>query len=376
MVNYLYQHMGVSIYYAESMETIGDNMREVSPNCIVVVPRVLEKIFDRILEKGNELDGFKRKLFYDAVDLSEKFELEGRSFFYDVKRKLFDKLIYSKWRAATGGKLEVILSGGAALQPRLARVFHCAGIQVQEGYGLTETSPVISVNRVHLPFIRFGSVGKILDNVEVKIAEDGEILFKGPNLMLGYYKDPEKTAEVIDHEGWFHTGDIGELDQLGMLKITDRKKEIFKLSTGKYVAPQAVENKMKESSFIEQLMVVGADEKYAAAIICPNFPFLHDWASEHKIHFKDNIELIENPKVIERIQKEVDRLNEHLGRHEQIKKFELVCEQWTPDSGELSPTLKLKRRFVVKKYEVKLKRLFGHSAERGHVGERVPYKKA
>ncbi|MCC7317340.1 MAG: AMP-binding protein, partial [Bacteroidales bacterium] len=248
MVNYLIQHQGVSVYYAESTETIGDNLREVNPDGFASVPRVIEKLFDKLLLKGKELKGIKRGLFFWAVDIGLKYELNGANgALYEMKRKIADKLIYSKWREALGGNLKLIVSGGAALQPRLARVFCCAGIKIQEGYGLTETSPVIAVNHGEFPLLRFGTVGPLLDNVQVKIAEDGEILMKGPSLMMGYYKDPEKTAEVIDSEGWFHTGDIGELQDLKILKITDRKKEIFKLSTGKYVAPQVVENIFKES---------------------------------------------------------------------------------------------------------------------------------
>ena len=368
MVNYLVQYKGCGVYYAESVDTIGDNLREVHPNGFASVPRVIERLYDKLLLKGKELKGIKKNLFFWAVNLGLKYELNrANGSWYELQRKLADKLIYSKWREALGGHVEVIVSGGAALQPRLARVFNCAGIPVQEGYGLTETSPVIAVNDNGYPRMKFGTVGPVINNVEVKIAEDGEILMKGPNLMMGYYKDPEKTKEVIDQEGWFHTGDIGELDENNILKITDRKKEIFKLSTGKYVAPQVVENKFKESQFIDQIMVVGQGEKYAAAIICPAFHFLHGWCFKHDIKFKDNTELIHVPKVIERYQKEVDRINQSLGRHRQIKKFELTCQEWTPETGELSPTLKLKRRFLKEKYKVKLDRLYGYTDETGDV---------
>ncbi len=369
MVNYLIQYRGCGIYYAESVDTIGDNLREVHPNGFASVPRVIERLYDKLLLKGKELKGIKKNLFFWAVNLSLKYELNrANGSWYELQRKIADKLVYSKWREAVGGNLEVIVSGGAALQERLARVFNCAGIPVQEGYGLTETSPVIAVNYGYYPKMKFGTVGPVLENVEVKIAGDGEILMKGPSLMLGYYKDPEKTKEVIDDEGWFHTGDIGELDENNILKITDRKKEIFKLSTGKYVAPQVVENKFKESQFIDQIMVVGQGEKYAAAIICPAFHFLHGWCFKHDVKFKDNQDLIHHPKVIERYQKEVDRINQTLGRHRQIKKFELTCQEWTPETGELSPTLKLKRRFLKKKYKVKLDRLYGYTDETGDVG--------
>ncbi|RLD53269.1 MAG: long-chain fatty acid--CoA ligase [Bacteroidetes bacterium] len=359
MVNYLVQSRGCAVYYAESVETIGENLREVNPNGFAAVPRVIEKLYDKLILKGKELPGIKKNLFFWAVNLGLKYELnKANGPFYEIQKKLADKLIFSKWREALGGNIEVVVSGGAALQARLARVFNAAGIPIHEGYGLTETSPVIAVNYNEYPRMKFGTVGPVLDNVKVKIAEDGEILMKGPSLMLGYYKDPEKTKEVIDNEGWFHTGDIGELHEHNILKITDRKKEIFKLSTGKYVAPQVVENAFKESQFIEQIMVVGAGEKYAAALICPSFHFLHGWSTIHKVTYADNKDLIQKPKVIARYQKEVEKLNQSLGRHRQIKKFELVCEEWTPESGELSPTLKLKRKYVKEKYKAKFDRLF------------------
>ena len=368
MVNYLIQHQGVSVYYAESTETIGDNLREVNPDGFASVPRVIEKLFDKLLLKGKELKGIKRGLFFWAVDIGLKYELNGANgALYEMKRKIADKLIYSKWREALGGNLKLVVSGGAALQPRLARVFCCAGIKIQEGYGLTETSPVIAVNHGEFPLLRFGTVGPLLDNVQVKIAEDGEILMKGPSLMMGYYKDPEKTAEVIDSEGWFHTGDIGELQDLHILKITDRKKEIFKLSTGKYVAPQVVENIFKESQFIEQLMVVGADEKFTAAIICPSFHFLNGWAFLHHVKYRDTKELILHPKVRERFQEEVDRINTQLNSYEQIKQFELTCTEWTPETGELSPTLKLRRNVVKQKYKILFDRIYGYTDADGHI---------
>ncbi|MFN8254698.1 MAG: AMP-dependent synthetase/ligase [Bacteroidales bacterium] len=369
MVNYLFQFCGYGIYYAESIDTIGDNIKEVKPHGFVAVPRVIEKLYDKIILKGKELKGIKRILFFWAVNVGLRYELNNANgFFYEIKRKIASKLIFSKWRAALGGNVKIIVSGGASLQPRLARIFYAAGLIIQEGYGLTETSPVIAVNHRHYPNIKFGTVGPVIDGVQVKIAEDGEILMKGPNLMQGYFKDPVKTSEVIDADGWFHTGDIGVLHEGNILQITDRKKEIFKLSTGKYLAPQVIENKFKESPFIEQIMVVGENEKYAAAIICPSFEYLHDWCSLHNIRYRDNKDLIQNPKVIERIQREVDIFNEQLGRHEQIKKFELTCQEWLPTTGELSPTLKLKRKFLAEKYKIKLSRLYGYTNEEGHVG--------
>jgi len=369
MVNYLFQYSGNAIYYAESIDTIGENIREIKPHGFAAVPRVIEKLYDKIIMKGKELKGIKKNLFFWAVNLGLKFELNNANgFIYEQKRKIASKLIFSKWREALGGNVKVIISGGAALQPRLARIFYAADLIIQEGYGLTETSPVIAVNHKIYPNIKFGTVGPVIDNVEVKIAEDGEILAKGPNLMLGYYKDAEKTKEVIDDEGWFHTGDIGLLHEGNILQITDRKKEMFKLSTGKYIAPQVLENKLKESPFIEQIMVVGSSEKYAGAIICPSFEYLHDWCSIHNIKYRDNKDLIQNPKVIERIQKEIDQYNEQLGRHEQIKRFELTCQEWLPETGELSPTLKLKRKFLKDKYKIKLDRLYGYTEELGLVG--------
>jgi len=369
MVNYLFQYNGCPVYYAESIDTIGDNLKEVKPHGLAAVPRVIEKLYDKIILKGKELTGIKRSLFFWAVNLGLKYETnKANGWFYEKQLALANKLIFVKWREALGGNVKALVSGGAALQPRLARIFHSARIPVQEGYGLTETSPVIAVNEIEYPGLKFGTVGPILKNVEVKIAEDGEILMKGPNLMLGYYKDEEKTKEVIDKDGWFHTGDIGVIHEHNILQITDRKKEIFKLSTGKYVAPQVVENKFKESNFIEQIMVVGTNEKFAAAIICPNFEYLHDWCSIHNIKYRDNLDLVQIPKVLERFQQEVDELNESLGRHEQLKKFEITCQEWLPDTGELSPTLKVKRRFLKEKYKIKLDRMYGYTEETGHVG--------
>lgn len=363
MLNYLYTYLGVRIFYAESMETIIDNIKEIKPHMFAAVPRIFEKVYDSIYNKGLELSGVKKSLFFWALKLGQKYdETKNQGAIYNAKLKLANKLIFVKWREALGGQIKCVVSGGAALQPRLARVFGAAQIPVLEGYGLSETAPVIAVNR--LGEVRAGTVGQLLDTSVVKIATDGEILFKGPNLMPGYYKDEEKTKEAIDSEGWFHTGDTGELNGR-ILKITGRTKEIFKLSTGKYVAPELVENKMKESPFIEQLMVVGDGEKYTAAIICPAFAHLHNWASRHNISFKDNLELITNEKVIERYESEVEKKNYKLDGAMKIKKFSLVCEEWTPETGELSPTLKLKRRILVKNYKVKLDYLYGYSKDEG-----------
>lgn len=359
MLNYHFQYKGVKVYYAENMATIVDNLKEINPHGFSSVPRLLEKVFDKIMAKGKDLEGIKKKIFFWAVDLGLRYELNNANgWFYEQKLKIARKLIFSKWQEALGGNVKVIISGGAALQPRLARVFRAAGINVQEGYGLTETSPVIAVNHTEYPNIKFGTVGPILENVEVKIAEDGEILTRGPHIMLGYYKAPDLTAEVIDEDGWFHTGDIGIIEDDLYLKITDRKKEIFKLSSGKYVAPQAVENKCKESMFIEQLMVIGENEKFASALISPDFNHLHFWASKHKLHYRDNEELVRIPDVIKRYQKEVNAINKQLSETEKIKRFRLVCSEWTPNTGELSPTLKLRRKFLYDKYDHIIKEIF------------------
>lgn len=369
MVNYLAQAKGLSVYYVESIDTIGENLNEVHPHGFASVPRVLEKLFDKIMLKGKELKGIKRWLFDWAVKLGFQYEDDPskRSSLYNIKLNIARKLIFSKWKEALGGELKVVISGGAALQPRLARLFSAVGIKVAQGYGLTETSPVISVNYGEYPTMQAGSVGPVLDNIEVTIAEDGEILMRGPSLMVGYYKDPEKTKEAIDADGWLHTGDIGKIETR-VLWITDRKKEIFKLSTGKYVAPQIVENVFKESPLIEQILVVGEGEKFAAAIISPNFHYLHGWCFKNNVKFRDNTDLVRHPKVLERYQEEVDRINKTLGRHRQIKKFAITCREWSAETGELSPTLKLKRNQLKKVYGVKLDYLYGYTDDYGDLG--------
>ncbi len=370
MVNYFYQSVGVSIYYAESLATIGENLKEVKPQVFCAVPRVLEKTFDKIIAKGKDLSGIKKQIFFWSVNLGYKYRENNKGrFYYNIRLKIARKLVFSKWLEALGGELKFAISGGAALQPRLARVFWAAGVPVFEGYGLTETSPVIAVNYGMQPGnYKFGSVGPHINNVEVKIAEDGEILSKGPNLMLGYFKDQDLTKQVIDEEGWFHTGDIGHLAEGKFLTITDRKKEIFKMSNGKYVAPQVIENKLKESFFIEQCMVVGENEKFISAIISPNFSFLHDWCARHKIHFEDNRELISNPEIVSRFQKEINTINKQLGEFEQIKRYRLVEEQWSPQTGELSPTLKLRRKILYDRYDSIIKGIFGNNKEQDFRG--------
>ena len=351
MVLYLYQYCGISIYFAEGLDKISDNLKEVHPNVMTVVPRLLEKVYDSIITKGSELTGVKKALFFWAVELGLKYEPYGANgWMYEKKLGLARKLIFSKWKEALGGNLETMVSGSAALQPRLARIFAAAGIPVMEGYGLTETSPVISVNDQRNRGWKIGTVGKIIREIDVQIAADGEILCKGPNVMQGYYKDPERTAEVIDTDGFFHTGDIGEFDSEGFLRITDRKKEMFKTSGGKYVAPQLLENRMKQSRFIEQVMVVGEGEKMPAALIQPNFEFLFEWARRHGIELSGNQQAVNDPRVMERFQEEVDTANEQFAKWEKVKQFRLTPEVWTVDDGHLTPTMKLKRKIIKERY--------------------------
>ena len=352
MVIYLYQVYSVSIHYAESIEKISDNLKEVKPHVMTVVPRLLEKVYDKIYAKGADLTGIKKKLFFWALDLGFEYEPYGvKGAWYEFKLKIAKKLIFSKWQEALGGQLKLLVSGSAALQPRLTRVFTAAGIPVMEGYGLTETSPVIAVNDMRNGGFKVGTVGRLIDNVEVKIAEDGEILCKGPNVMLGYYKDDEKTNEVIK-DGYFHTGDIGDIDEEGFLRITDRKKEMFKTSGGKYVAPQMLENAFKQSRFIEQIMVIGEGEKMPAAFIQPNFDFVKDWAKIKGINIgTTNEEIVSNPEVISRFAEEIEGLNKGFGNWEQVKKFELTPDVWSIDDGHLTPTMKLKRKIILAKYQ-------------------------
>jgi long-chain acyl-CoA synthetase len=348
MITYLYQVTGVSLYYAESIETIKDNIVEIKPHVFTAVPRLLEKVYDGIVKGGREAGGIKAMIFNWALGLTESYEYGIHP---SLQRKIADKLVYSKVREKLGGNIQAIASGGAALQPRLARFYHAIGIPVYEGYGLTETSPVISVNAKN-EGVKFGTVGKKLNNVEVMIAPDGEICTKGPCLMMGYYKREDLTKEVIDSQGWFHTGDIGELCADGYLKITDRKKEMFKTSGGKYVAPQVVENKFKESPFIEQIMVIGESQKHPSALIVPAFEFITKWASEKDIKLSSNKEeIILNKNVLDRIQKEINKYNQSFGNWEQIKKFELLANEWTIESGELTPKLSFKRKVIMSNYE-------------------------
>ena len=351
MILYLYQYCGVDIYFAESIEKLTENAQEVKPEVMTAVPRLYEKIYDKIILKGEDLSGIKKKLFFWAVNLGLKYEPYGANgWWYEKQLGLARKLIFSKWQAALGGELKLMVSGSAALQPRLTRIFAAAGMPIMEGYGLTETSPVISVNDQNDGNFRVGTVGKVIENVEVKFGEDGELMVKGPNVMQGYYKDPEKTASVMK-DGFFCTGDKGEFDKDGFLKITGRTKEMFKTSGGKYVVPPLLEGQLKQSLFIEQVMVVGEGEKMPAAIIQTNFEYLRDWAKDNEINFSSNEDLVSNQKVIDAIQKEVDECNCHFGKWEQIKRFELTPDEWTIDGGHLTPTMKMKRAVIKKIYQ-------------------------
>ena len=359
MVNYQYQYKGVSIYYAESMDTIGDNLRELKPHGFATVPRLLEKVYDKIMAKGKSLPFIKKSIFLWAVKLGSKYELNrANGSWYEFKLKIARKLIFSKWQEALGGNIMFMCSGGAALQVRLERLFWAAGIPVQEGYGLTETSPIIAANQNSYPDVKFGTVGPVLKGVEVKIADDGEILARGPNIMLGYYKNPELTKQVIDEDGWFHTGDIGCWEDDRFLKITDRKKEIFKTSGGIYIAPQVIENRLKESPFIDQNIVIGEFKRFPSVIISPDFEFLKEYCKRKKIPFESPEDVIFNQKIQVRIWKEVQKMNVNLDRPKKIKSFRLVADVWTPESGELSPTLKLKRKVLKNKYQLLIEEIY------------------
>lgn len=359
MISYSYQYLGYSINYAESIAKISDNLKEVKPDMMCSVPRLLEKTYDKIIANGRKLTGIKKQLFFWAVNLGHRYELNrANGWVYHLKLSIADKLIFSKWRAALGGNLSIIVSGGAAIQPRLARVFTAAGIDLMEGYGLTETSPVIAVCNYAENGREFGTVGPPTRGVDVKIDSDGEICTKSPSVMMGYYKAPELTAEVIDEEGWFHTGDMGEITPEGRLKITGRKKAIFKNSFGKYINPEFVENKLKESAFIDNAMVVGENQKFAAALIIPNFGHLRSWCKVKGIEYSLNEEMIEQQVIKERIKKELSIINKSLGSSEKISNFKLMAYEWTVDTGELSAALKIRRHYALKKYNQDIERLF------------------
>jgi long-chain acyl-CoA synthetase len=341
------------------METIGENIKEVKPDVFSAVPRLIEKVFDKIMAKGDELKGIKRGLFYWALNLAENYDNVNATPFFKFKLGIARKLIFSKWQEALGGNVKAIASGSAALQPRLARIFLAADIPILEGYGLTETSPVVTVNNF-VTGIRIGTVGALIEGVQVKIATDGEILVKGPNVMMGYYNNQEATNEVMDSDGWFHTGDIGEFQEEKFLKITDRKKEIFKTSGGKYIVPQAMENRFKQSRFVEQIMVIGEGEKFPAAFVVPNFAFAKEWAHRHGLQFESmsNEEIIKQTVFIDRMDQEIAEINQVFGNWEQVKKIALLPAEFTIDGGELTPTLKLKRKKILEKYQEGYQKIF------------------
>lgn len=365
MVFFSYLGIGLHIYYAESIETIAENLKEVQPFCFTTVPRLLEKVYERIMARGHALTGFKRKLFFWSIDLGLRYELGiKRNLWYNLQLFLARKLVFTKWHEALGGNVHFIVTGAAPIQPRLVKLFSAAGIVLLEGYGLTETSPVLCANRPHESERVIGTVGLPVPNVEIKFAEDGEILAKGPNIMMGYYNRPDLTAEVIDKDGWFHTGDIGELQDGKFLKITDRKKELFKTSGGKYVAPQAIENKMKECRFIEQMMVVGDSRKYVAALIVLSLPDIKDWAKENNVDLSNGI--IDNKQVIALIDIEISKRNADFGKWEQIKRYTLLQEEWTSETGELTPTMKLKRKAINERYKDLIEAMY-QNEEAAHV---------
>lgn len=359
MLNYLYQYLGISVYYAESLATITDNIKEIHPDMMCCVPRLLEKIYDKIQASGRKLKGVKRMIFFWAVDLALHYDVQGNNnAWYMLRHRIADKLIYSKWREALGGNFKIIVSGGASIQPRLVKTFRAAGLPIYEGYGLTESSPVIAVTSTDSNGIKIGTVGPPLRGVEVMIAEDGEILARGPNIMMGYYKDPELTAQVIDQDGWLHTGDIGQFEPEGQLRITGRKKEIFKTSLGKYIAPELLENKIKESPFIDNIMVVGENQKFAAALVVPDFNHLRSWCRIKEIEYTTDEEMVALPRIRQRLLKVIDKYNTEFGSTEQIKKIDIMSSEWSTASGELTPTLKLRRSFIAKKYQTRIEKLF------------------
>lgn len=359
-MNYEYQYLGISIYYAEGLGSIARDMNESHADGFCAVPRVMEMMFDKLLAKGKSLRGLPRWIYGWAFRIAQEFDYKRTDKCYKMKYALADKLVYSKWREALGGHELLIVSGGSSIQEKIIRLYTAAKMYIFEGYGMTETSPVIAVNNPKDMEIVIGTVGKILPGIEMKLSEDGEILTKGVCLMKGYYNNPEATAEVIDDEGWFHTGDIGEFDNDGYLRITDRKKEIFKLSAGKYIAPQVLENRFKESPFIANIMVVGENEKFASALVVPDFSYLHFWASKHRISFRNNVELAGMQQVHDRIMREINTFNEGLAPHEQLKRVHVVADEWSVATGELSQTMKLKRRVILKKYEKDLQNIYNH----------------
>ncbi len=368
MVFYTYLAMDIGVYYAESLDTIAANLKEVRPHVFTSVPRLLEKVYERIMATGQTLTGLKRKLFFWAMDLVQDYNPEKADAYplgYKIQLALARRLIFSKWKEALGGNVGVIVTGAAALPKHLARIFWGAGIPIMEGYGLTETSPVIAVNT--FDSFRVGSVGRSIPGVEVRIAPlegypagEGEIVVCGPNVMVGYYKNAEATAEVLKG-GWFYTGDVGRLDPEGFLFITDRKKEVFKTAGGKYIAPQPIENMLKGSLYIEQAMVIGEYRKFPAALIVPNFPNLEKWARERGIVFTSREPLIHHPEVDNLMRQELDKVNAHFSQFERVKKFILLTKEWTIEGGELTPTLKLKRRVLLERYQEAIEALYAEA---------------
>ncbi len=359
ILNYMYQYLGISIYYAESLATIADNIKEIKPAIFSTVPRLMEKIYDKIITKGRKLKWLQRQIFFWAVYLGHKYELNDKNgWLYNIQLTIANKLVFVKWREALGGNVKVMVSGGALLQPRLVRIYTAAGIPILEGYGLTETSPVISVNTFFENGRKFGTVGPPLPGISVKIANDGEILCNGPNVMMGYYKEPVITSEVIDNEGWLHTGDTGTIEPEGQIRLIGRKKTMFKTSNGKYVNPEQIEEKFKESPFIDNIMVMGESQKYPAALIVPEFNHLKCWCILKGHTYTSNEEMVKNPIIRKRFQKEIDKYNKYFGETEQLKKFGLIDFEWTVQTGELTPTLKLKRNFIFEKNNESILKIF------------------
>jgi len=358
---YILFYLGVSIYYAENMGTIAANIQEIKPQILTTVPRLLEKVYDKIMAKGRALKPIPKKLFFNAVELGNKYEYDKKDPVFHLKRKFYDKIIYSKWREALGGNMRAVVSGGAAMQPRLARVFNTAGIPVLEGYGMTETAPVIACNTFERGQRKIGTVGPPLKNMQVRISDQGEILVKGDNVMIEYYKAPELTKEVLV-DGWMHTGDVGVIDENGLLKITGRVKEIFKTSMGKYISPALIENKFKESPFIDQMMVIGENQKFAAALIVPEFEYLRNWCKQKNCPFTNNKDIVTHPDIIKRFKEEINHYNKFFGDTEKIKKFELLNQEWTIDTGEITANLKIKRKFILEKYADLINKIFNVQA--------------
>jgi long-chain acyl-CoA synthetase len=362
--NYQTQYSGSSLYYAESMGTIAANMKELKPDGFDAVPRILEKVYDNVIAQGKKLKGIKKVMFFWAVDLGLKYKQDSRSSWWYKKRlKVADKLIFSKWREALGGNIRLVGCGGAALQPRLERIFWACGIKILNMYGLTETSPIITINRQDGEDLKLGTVGSLIEGVELKIADDGEILCRGHNVMLGYYKNQELTEQALDKDGWFHTGDVGHIDEGRFLVVTDRKKEIFKLSSGKFIAPQKLETKIKESVCIDQVMVVGESEKFASAIISPNIPFIKDWCAKNNLKFTSKEEIVTKPEIYALIQEDIKLFNKSFSKSEQLLRFKLVPDEWSPNTGELSPTLKLRRRYISEKYKPLIDQIYGKQSD-------------